>query len=52
LETINFPDTLKYSNGLKSWKDIEFHESMNKCCRFWPHQNDTGGFFVAKLRKL
>lgn len=52
LQEINFPGSLQYSQGLTKWRDIEFHKSITKCCRFWPHQNDTGGFFIAKLRKL
>lgn len=27
-------------------------EGINRCMRFFPHQNDTGGFFVAVLNKL
>jgi 16S rRNA C967 or C1407 C5-methylase (RsmB/RsmF family) len=39
------------SRGLTSWEGMEFGEEMTGCARFYPHQNDTGGFFVARLIK-
>ncbi len=51
IEAINFPGSLVYSPGITEWNKAEFHPSLRKTCRFWPHQNDTGGFYVAKLRK-
>lgn len=48
---IDFPDSLVYSPGITEWENSEFDASLTKTCRFWPHQNDTGGFYVAKLRK-
>ena len=38
--------------GLPVWNGIEFHPSIAKCGRFWPHIHDSGGFFIAKLRKV
>ncbi len=52
IEKIDFPESLFYSSGILKWNDKIFHESLENTCRFYPHQNDTGGFFVAKLRKL
>jgi len=52
IEKIAFPSTITSSAGLLQWKNIHFHKSMNNTHRFYPHQNNTGGFFVAKLRKL
>ena len=43
---------LKTRQGLKTWKDKEFFPDINKCKRVFPQDNDTEGFFVAKLRKL
>lgn len=51
-ENIDFPKALKYSPGITQWRDESFAETLARTCRFWPHQNNTGGFFVAKLRKL
>lgn len=37
--------------GLTEWEDHQFPEQMSRCMRVYPHLNDTGGFFVAALRK-
>jgi len=39
------------SPGLGRWQGREFHPDMPHCLRIWPHQQDTGGFFVAVLEK-
>ena len=43
---------IKYSFGLTSWKGNEFSKDMKKCIRIYPYQNNTQGFFVAKIRKV
>ncbi len=40
------------SKGLTEWNGETFDESLGFALRIWPHQNDTGGFFVAVLEKL
>ncbi|MDY6764489.1 MAG: RsmB/NOP family class I SAM-dependent RNA methyltransferase [Halobacteria archaeon] len=40
---------LDSSPGVTEWEGEEFHEEVDKAKRFYPHKNDTGGFFVAKL---
>ena len=42
---------LARSHGLDAWDGNEFGDSMGLCARYYPHHNDTGGFFVAKLIK-
>ena len=37
--------------GLTAWREQTFHPSLTNTMRVWPHQNDTGGFFVAVLEK-
>lgn len=37
--------------GLTEWQGQHFHPSMENAMRVWPHQNDTGGFFVAVLER-
>ena len=39
------------SAGLNAWGVETFDESLRLAMRIWPHQNDTGGFFVAVLEK-
>jgi NOL1/NOP2/sun family putative RNA methylase len=43
---------LKYREGLKEWNGTVFDSRVRKCARIWPQDNDTEGFFVAKLVKL
>lgn len=42
---------LRTSRGLRSWAGETFDETLQLALRVWPHQNDTGGFFVAVLEK-
>ena len=50
LEKIALKD-FNFSEGLTEWQGIKFSPEIKKCVRVWPHQNDTGGFFVAKIVK-
>ena len=40
-----------FSRGLSSWENEEFIGGIENCMRVWPHQNDTGGFFVAVIER-
>ena len=40
---------LEHVPGLTEWDGDSFDESMRKAKRIYPHHNDTGGFFCAKL---
>jgi len=40
-----------HSEGLRTWEGQAFVDGMEQCMRVYPHQNDTGGFFVAVLEK-
>jgi 16S rRNA C967 or C1407 C5-methylase (RsmB/RsmF family) len=48
IEEIKLP--LKTRESLKTWKNKSFSEKIKKCHRIYPQDNDTEGFFVAKLR--
>lgn len=50
LEPITF-NGLKTSKPLGSWDGAEFSAEVSKTARIWPHHNDTGGFFLAKVKK-
>jgi NOL1/NOP2/sun family putative RNA methylase len=40
---------LKGCPGITEWEGRDLNEDLAKCTRYYPHINDTGGFFVAKL---
>lgn len=46
---VEFELELEHSPGLTAWMDEEFDSNLERASRIYPHQNDTGGFFVAKL---
>jgi 16S rRNA C967 or C1407 C5-methylase (RsmB/RsmF family) len=48
-EIVPFDVALEHSPGLTEWDGETFDESLADTKRFYPHQNDTGGFYVAKL---
>jgi len=37
--------------GLTGWQNRQFDSTLRHTMRVWPHQNDTGGFFVALIQK-
>lgn len=43
---------LKWSPGLERWEGTAFRADMRNTIRIYPHQNDTGGFFLAVIEKL
>ncbi|WP_226006735.1 RsmB/NOP family class I SAM-dependent RNA methyltransferase [Natrinema salinisoli] len=46
---VDFDLALEHSPGLTAWDGDAFDSSLENAARIYPHQNDTGGFFVAKL---
>jgi NOL1/NOP2/sun family putative RNA methylase len=40
---------LNSSPGVTAWRDQRYDPSVRHARRIYPHQNDTGGFFCAKL---
>jgi 16S rRNA C967 or C1407 C5-methylase (RsmB/RsmF family) len=46
---VDFDTDLASSPGLTEWDGEQYSDSMAKARRYYPHQNDTGGFFAAKL---
>ncbi len=45
-------DGVDAAPGITSWQGHSFHASLTHAMRVWPHQNDTGGFFVAVLERV
>ncbi|WP_129115737.1 RsmB/NOP family class I SAM-dependent RNA methyltransferase [Halegenticoccus tardaugens] len=46
---VGFDAPLDASPGVTEWEGEEYDPSVEKARRVYPHQNDTGGFFCAKL---
>jgi 16S rRNA C967 or C1407 C5-methylase (RsmB/RsmF family) len=40
---------METSPGVTEWEGETYHPSVERARRVYPHQNDTGGFFCAKL---
>jgi len=49
LERINL--NLKRSSCILEFNNQQYTSEVKKCLRIWPQDNDTEGFFVAKIRK-
>ena len=37
--------------GVTRWEGRVLADELSRCLRVWPHDNDTGGFFIALLEK-
>lgn len=46
---IDFELSLDHSLGINKWNNKKYKNDMWKAKRIYPHQNNTGGFFCAKL---
>jgi len=42
---------IKKSEVILDYNNKHFNDEIRKCLRIWPQDNDTEGFFVAKIRK-
>ena len=51
LEKIKF-NGLKTSDVILEFNGKKYNDEINKCVRIWPQDNDTSGFFLAKIRKI
>jgi NOL1/NOP2/sun family putative RNA methylase len=50
LTPLGLPD-IPHQTGLTSWAQTTFSETLSLAGRWYPHHLNSGGFFVAKLRK-
>ncbi len=50
IQEIKLP--LKFREGVCSWEGRELDPQIKNCLRFYPQDNNTDGFFVAKIKKL
>lgn len=51
LEDINIKG-LKKGKIVEEFDEKKYSKEIKKCLRLWPQDNDTEGFFVAKIKKL
>ncbi|GAB3693751.1 RsmB/NOP family class I SAM-dependent RNA methyltransferase [Halorubrum pallidum] len=49
-EIVEFDLPLETDPGVTEWEGETYDESVTRAKRIYPHRNDTGGFFCAKLR--
>jgi NOL1/NOP2/sun family putative RNA methylase len=49
IENINLP--VKCRQGITNWCDKSYINDVKKSCRIYPQDNNTEGFFIAKLKK-
>jgi len=50
IEKISLP--LKCREGITDWENKKYSEELKNACRIYPQDNNTEGFFIAKMRKL
>jgi NOL1/NOP2/sun family putative RNA methylase len=50
VEQVHIPG-FKTREGITSWEGKNYDESIRKCLRIYPQDNNTEGFFAAKLKK-
>jgi 16S rRNA C967 or C1407 C5-methylase (RsmB/RsmF family) len=50
LEQVEIPN-FRLMPGITTWQDQTFDERVRMTARVLPHHNDTGGFFLARIRK-
>jgi NOL1/NOP2/sun family putative RNA methylase len=50
VKSIKLP--IKCRPGLANWNNKPYNKEVTKACRIYPQDNNTEGFFIAKLRKI
>lgn len=50
IEVIKLP--VKCRTGITEWENQSYSREVTKSCRIYPQDNDTEGFFIAKMRKV
>lgn len=50
-KVVDFALNIKRGNIVTEFEGRRYSEEVKKCLRLWPQDNDTEGFFVAKIRK-
>src|SRR3989344_247951 len=51
-ELIKIDLPINRSNPITEFEGNKYNSDIAKCLRIWPQDNDTEGFFIAKIKKL
>ena len=52
LEPLKIPKGFRVMPGITDWQGQAYRKDVSHSARVWPHLNDTGGFFIAQLRRI
>lgn len=52
IEKVSLPKELKFREGITNWKDKDYDKQVKNCCRIYPQDNNTEGFFITKIIKI
>jgi 16S rRNA C967 or C1407 C5-methylase (RsmB/RsmF family) len=52
VEPLDVPKGIDIRPGIAEWEGHRYRSDVTNAARLWAHENDSGGFFVAKLRKV
>jgi len=50
IESMQLP--IKCRPGIQEWNSEKYNKEIEKCCRIYPQDNDSEGFFVSKITLL
>jgi len=50
IEKIKLP--LKFREGIEKWGEKKFSKEIKDCCRIYPQDGITEGFFITKIKKI
>ena len=50
IQKITLP--IKTRPGITFWNEKKYSQEIKKTCRVYPQDNDTEGFFIAKIKKI
>lgn len=45
------PPGWKFSPAMNQWEGVKFDSQIRHAVRIWPHENNTGGFFICALKR-
>jgi len=51
VEKISLPNEFKFRQGVTEWMGKKYSSEVKKCARIYPQDNNTEGFFIAKIKK-